>query len=179
MKKVCFIIVFLLAAGCTTQDPRPFLKSQLDFNRQATLRMLDEMEKTGKADEALAWRAGPGRAPIGWQIMHFAATEDRMAKAFGGQATVSDAWTQEFKSGKPAGDRVPPVADVRKYLAESRSALESAIASFDLKRLDEKPAPDARFTFREMFQVLAWHEPHHHGQAQATFNLFKAARGIK
>lgn len=177
MRKLLLVPLFLLSiAACKGgEDFKSLVKSQLDFNRQATNRMLDEMEKTGKADEILAWRAGPGRAPIGWQIMHFASTEDRMAKTLGAKALVSETFPEDFKSGKTAGDKVPRMSDVRKYMADSRASLESTLAGFDLARLEEKPAPDARFTFKGMIQILMWHEPHHQGQAQATFNLFKAA----
>ncbi len=176
-KIVCLFFIAFALASCkgAGDEYKSLVKSQLEFNRQATGRMLDEIEKTGKSEEILSWRAGPGRAPIGWQLMHFASTEDRMARTFGGSALVSEAWSEEFKSGKPAGDKVPPLADVRKYMADSRASLEKAIAGFDLARLEEKPASDARFTFKGMFQILMWHEPHHQGQAQATLNLFKAA----
>lgn len=167
--------MFFLASCKGGGEYKAFVKAQLEFNRQATNRMLDEIEKSGKAEQILSWRAGKGRAPIGWQLMHFASTEDRMAVTLGGSAVVSDAWSEEFKSGKPAGDKVPALAEIRKYMADSRASLEKAIDGFDLARLEEKPAPDARFTFKGIFQILVWHEPHHQGQAQATLNLFKAA----
>lgn len=176
-KIVCISLTLILTLACkgSGSDYKNLVKSQLEFNRQATGRMLDEIEKTGKADEILAWRAGPGRAPIGWQLMHFASTEDRMAKTFGANALVSEPWSEEFKSGKPAGNKVPSLTEIRKYMADSRASLDKAMDGFDLARLEEKPAPDARFTFKGMFQILMWHEPHHQGQAQATLNLFKAA----
>lgn len=183
IKKLTSIVIILLifsSAGCRSKEGfKETVLAQLKFNRLATLRLLDEIEKTGKADQALAWRAGPGRAPLGWQIMHLASTEDRMAgKTLSTKPLVSDALAEEFKSGKPAGDHVPSLSEVRKYLEGTRLALEKSIEEFDISRLDEKPAPDARNNFRTIFQILMWHEGHHEGQAQATFNLFKAAHHI-
>lgn len=160
-------------------DFRSVLSGQLGFDRQATLKLLDEIEKTGHAREALSWRAAPGRAPLGWQIMHIAASEDRFAaKMIGNRPLVSEALAEEFKSGKPAGDRVPELSEIRSYLERTRASLDQAIAGFDLSRLDGKPAPDAKMTFRTIFQVLIWHEGHHEGEARATFNLFKAAHHL-
>ncbi len=169
--------LFLSACNKPPADYKGLVKAQLEFNRQQTSKMLDEIEKTGRADEVLAWRAATGRAPIGWQIMHFASTEDRMAKAIGGRPIVSEKWAEQFKSGKAPSEWIPKMAETRKYLAESRTSLDAAINSFDLAKMEEKPA-DFPFNFRSMFQILMWHEPHHQGQAHATFNLFKAANKI-
>src|SRR5437016_3176471 len=50
----------------------------LDFARTRLLTTLDTIEKSGQdAAKVLAWRPGPGRAHIGWQAMHCAATHDR------------------------------------------------------------------------------------------------------
>lgn len=174
----CAVLFFAaLACGKTPADYKGIVKAQLEFNRQSTNKMLDEMEKTGRADEILAWRAAPGRAPIGWQIMHLASTEDRMAKAIGGTALASEKFADQFKSGKPPSDWIPKMAETRKYLADSRAALEKAIDTFDLKKMEEKPA-DFPFNYQRMFQILMWHEGHHQGQAHATYNLFKAAHKI-
>lgn len=166
--------------GCTrspglAEGLRATTLAQLAFNRKSTLRLLDEIEKTGTADQALLFRARPDAAPLGWQLMHLAATEDRMgSQAFGKGAPVSREWIVQFSSGKKAGPFVPPAAAVRAYLGKTRAALEKAIRTFDLGRLDSKPQPDARFDFRTSLHVLMYHEPHHHGQAHATFNMFKA-----
>lgn len=170
-------IIFFAACNKPPADYKGLVKSQLEFSRQSTGKMLDEMEKTGRADEILAWRAGPGRAPIGWQIMHLASTEDRMARAIGGRALASEKYAEDFKSGKPPSDWIPKMSETRKYLADSRASLSAAIDSFDMARITEKPS-DFPFNYERMFQILIWHEPHHQGQAHATFNLFKAANKI-
>ncbi|MBL8018286.1 MAG: DinB family protein [Leptospirales bacterium] len=172
-----FLLFLALLLSCGGQSEyKSMVLAQLGFSRQATDKMLDEMEKTGKADQILAWRAGPGRAPIGWQIMHLAATEDRFAnKLLQNGTSISDDWIKQFESGKPAGDGVPRMSDVRKYLKDSRAALEKSIGNFDLSRLDSKPPVEFPFEYRKIFQIMVWHEPHHQGQALATFNLYKAS----
>ncbi len=175
-------LLFCLVAACRgtssgSADIRDFTLAQLAFSRKSTLRLLEEIEKTGRPDEVLRFRAHPKAAPLGWQLMHLAATEDRMAnQAFARRPLISTAWTEQFRSGKPAGPQVPPFAEVKRYLTESRAALEKSIREFPLSRLDTKPTPDARFDFRTSLHVLAYHEPHHQGQAHATFNIFRARR---
>ncbi|MCE9598148.1 MAG: DinB family protein [Spirochaetia bacterium] len=178
MKNIRLILVLAIVGlvGCSNSpDFKSVVIAQLNFARGSTDKMLDEMEKTGKADQVLTWRAGPGRAPIGWQIMHLAATEDRFAnKLLHNGTAVSETWIKEFESGKPAGDSVPKMAEVRKYLKDTRAALEKSIMDFDLSKLDAKPAAEVPFDNRRIFQIMLWHEPHHQGQALATFNLYKA-----
>ena len=49
-----------------------------DFSRTRLLAILDTLEKSGQdVAKVLAWRSGAGRAHIGWQAMHCAATHDR------------------------------------------------------------------------------------------------------
>ena len=175
---VAIVLLGLLSFGCRPSSEAEGLRAatlaQLAFNRKVTLKLLDDLEKTGKAKQALLFRARPKAAPLGWHLMHLAATEDRMAQSFGGHTkAVSREWAEEFKSGKPAGPNVPAPAEVRRYLKETRSSLEGALARFDLKRLDTKPTPESRFDFRTSLHVLMYHEPHHQGQAHATFNMYR------
>lgn len=49
-----------------------------EFTRGRLLGILDTIEKSGQdVNKILAWRPGAGRAHIGWQAMHCAATHDR------------------------------------------------------------------------------------------------------
>ncbi|HWY87239.1 MAG TPA: DinB family protein, partial [Gemmataceae bacterium] len=49
----------------------------LDFNRQKTLALLENLAKQPNVPAILGWRPGPGRAHVAWQLMHIAATDDR------------------------------------------------------------------------------------------------------
>ncbi|HEX5242673.1 MAG TPA: hypothetical protein VFW23_05365, partial [Tepidisphaeraceae bacterium] len=57
---------------------RNTLLAVLDFSRNRLLGTLETIEKSGQdMSKVLAWRPGPGRAHIGWQAMHCAATHDK------------------------------------------------------------------------------------------------------
>ena len=49
----------------------------------------------------------------------------------------------------------------------------------DDSALKTKPNEQAPWTYQEWLKVLAFHEAHHQGQPHLTFNLYKAAHGIK
>ena len=51
----------------------------IQWNRTRTLGFLDSIEKTADPQAVLSFRPGPGRAHIGWQLMHIAVTEDIFA----------------------------------------------------------------------------------------------------
>ena len=55
------------------------LIKNLDFARARTLGLLDSIEKEPDPQAVLSWRPGPGRAHIGWQLMHIAVTEEIFA----------------------------------------------------------------------------------------------------
>ncbi|HNE21515.1 MAG TPA: DinB family protein, partial [Leptospiraceae bacterium] len=149
----------LIAAAFTCSRPpvdfREWMLSQMEFNRAATDHLLDELEKTGKADEALAWRAGTNRAPLGWQLMHLAASEDRQATRLGAQSLISEKYAEDFKSGKPAVSFIPKLPYVRQYLKDSRASLQKAIRDFDMSKMDQK-VPETDNTFRKLFQIILW-----------------------
>ncbi len=176
--KIPFIL-FLISA-CSkppAADYKGLMLAQMEFNRQNTEKLLDEIEKSGKGDEALAWRAADGRAPLGWQLAHLAASEDRQATRIGKAELVDEHYADEFKSGKPAGPSVPKTGPLREYLKKTRASLVKSIQDFDMSKIDEK-VPGTDNTYRKLFQIILWHEPHHQGQAHATFNLYKAAHHI-
>ena len=56
---------------------RADLRSLLEYNRKRTLGTLDAIAQRPDAAAVLAWRPGPGRAHLAWQLMHIAATDDR------------------------------------------------------------------------------------------------------
>src|SRR5262245_31298334 len=53
------------------------LESFLTMSRKKTLELLEAIAKQPQQAAILSWRPGPGRAHIGWQLMHIAATDDR------------------------------------------------------------------------------------------------------
>jgi hypothetical protein len=152
----------------------------LDFSRQKTLGLLDALAKEPNAAAVLGWRPGPGRAPIAWQLMHIAATDDRHVhvRMLAGQPQEPE-YVRRFAGGSTPDDDVPSLDEIRRYLGVQRQELLAHLKSLDGAALDRKPNEQAPWTYREWIKVLTWHEAHHQGQAHLTLNLFRAARTEK
>jgi uncharacterized damage-inducible protein DinB len=152
------------------------------FYRTRTLSVLDSIEKLPDPQAALAWRPGPGRAHIGWQLMHLGITEDIFASerlAPHKQGRFTTFWPR-FRGGSKPDDNVPEAATIRQTLEATRGDLLATLGEYSDDRLDEIPAAwkERGLTFREILYLLGWHEAHHQGQAHLTFNLFKASQGL-
>ena len=148
------------------------------FCRGRTLGTLDAIEKLPKPQTALAWRPGPGRAHIGWQLMHIAATDDGYLHKRILNAPPADAGLVErFGGGStPADDNVPSLAQIKTALAEHRGRVLDYLKSINDAQLDTNPAGPDR-TLRDWLLILGWHEAHHQGQAHLTLNLYQAIHG--
>lgn len=152
-----------------------FMRSY-DFYRQRTLGLLDKIEAQPEPRVALAWRPGPGRAHIGWQLLHIGVTEEifateRLMPEKSGAFT--DLWPR-FRGGSTPDDDVPEPATIRRVLADSRNHLLETLRHFGDERLGEIPQALAarKLTIRDVLYILGWHEAHHQGQAHITLNLF-------
>ena len=151
------------------------------FNRQRTLATLDAVAKLPDPRAALGWRPGPGRAHLAWQLMHVGITEELFAtERLVGRAPEFPELVPRFKGGSVPDEEIPGLDAIRRVLDASREHLLSTVATFS--EADLQTVPD-RFrergwTLETILHVLAWHEPHHQGQAHLTLNLFKAAHGI-
>ena len=158
----------------TTVD---ILIRSMQFNRDRTLATLDEIEKLPDPQAALAYRVGPGRAHIGWQLMHVGVTEE----IFATERLAPDKapqWTElwpRFRGGSTPDDDVPTAAAIREVLLGARERLLATLANYSDDRLDEIPPPLAarKLNFLNVLHILAWHEAHHQGQAHVTLNTFK------
>jgi uncharacterized damage-inducible protein DinB len=149
------------------------------FNRERTLGLLDSIEKLVEPKGALSWRPGPGRAHIGWQLMHIAVTEDVFASERLAQkpGKFTDVWPR-FRGGSTPEDDVLTAEQIRQALAQTRGHLLETLAQYDDSRLEEIPEAlkQRGWNIRTVLSVIGWHESHHHGQAHITLNLFKAAQ---
>ena len=99
------------------------LIKSLEFARARTLGLLDGIEKEPDPQAILAWRPGPGRAHIGWQLMHFAVTEEIFATerlAPEREPHWKELWPR-FRGGSTPDDDVPTVAMIRDVLKEPAS----------------------------------------------------------
>jgi hypothetical protein len=152
----------------------------LEFNRQKTLAFLDTIAKNENAPAILAYRPGPGRAHIGWQLMHIAATDDRHVhvRMQLGQPQEPEL-VRRFAGGSTPDDDIPNIETIRRYLDTQRQELLTHLRKLNDSALDTKPNEQAPWIYREWLKVLSWHEAHHQGQAHAAYNLYRAAHGLK
>lgn len=159
------------------------LLSVTDFSRTRLLGILDTIEKSGQdVAKVLAWRPGPGRAHIGWQAMHCAATHDRYVhKLLLDKPVTNEQLCNDFGGGStPSDTNVPSLAAIRDALAKNLVPLKAYIQNVpadELAKLQTMPS-GAQRTVGESLILLAWHEAHHQGQIHLTWNLYKAAHGI-
>ncbi len=152
------------------------LEDLLTRSRRKTIELLDAVETAAAPAAVLGWRPGPGRAHLAWQLVHVAATDDRhlTVRMTGGEPRDAEL-VRRFAGGSVPDDDIPTTAVVRAYLAERRDALLAHLRRLSEADLETKPNERAPWAYREWFQVLAWHEAHHHGQAHLTYNLYRAA----
>lgn len=154
------------------------------FGRARLLAILDTIEQSGQdVQKVLAWRPGPGRAHIGWQAMHCAATHDRyLHLRLLGQPVVDAALCDQFGGGStPSDDNVPTMTQIRAALEKHWKPLEAFIQSATPEKLAEVQTPPngPSRSVGESLVLIAWHEAHHQGQIHLTWNCFKAAHGNK
>ena len=162
---------------------RDTLLAQLDFTRSRLLGILDTNEKSGAdVSKVLAFRPGPGRAHIGWQFMHCAATHDRYLHAnIKKTAPRDEKLVTEFAGGStPSDQRVPSVAEIREQLTARFTPFREFVASMRNEDLGVKfvGRDGKERTIGEAIVLLAWHEAHHQGQIHLSWNIFKAANGV-
>jgi uncharacterized damage-inducible protein DinB len=152
------------------------------FNRPRTLGLLDKIEQLPDPQRVLGWRPGAGRAHIAWQLTHIGITEELFAteRLVPGAKLAFTDLVPRFKGGSTPDDEIPPAALIRKVLTESREHLLQTLTRFGDKDLGTIPEgfKERKLTVVEILQILAWHEPHHQGQAHITFNLYKAAHNV-
>jgi len=150
------------------------------FNRERTLGLLERIEQEPDPRAVLAWRPGPGRAHIGWQLMHVGVTEDvfaseRLAPHKTGK--WAHHWPR-FRGGSTPDDDAPTAAEIREVLATAREHLLATLAEYDEGRLEEIPPglSERKWTLQTALYLINWHEAHHQGQAHLAYNLFRAAK---
>jgi len=158
---------------------KAILLDVLAYNRGRTLAFLDTLAKSADVAKVLAWRPGPGRAHIAWQLMHIAATDDRHVhvRMTGGQPQNADL-VQRFAGGSVPDDKVPSLDEIRTYLTSQRQELLNHFNTLTDADLAKKPNEQAPWNYGEWIKLLAWHEAHHQGQAHLNYNLYKAAHEV-
>lgn len=158
----------------------PTMLECMDFARARLLGILGAVEKSGQdVTKVLAWRPGPGRAHIAWQLMHCAATYHVNASRLKG-ATPDEAMAKAYAGGStPSDQNIPSVEQIKQTLEKTYAEYRSQIANLkpaDLSRMIGPP--DRQRAIKDALILYTWHEAHHQGQIHLTWNLYKAAHGI-
>ncbi len=151
---------------------------QYQFNRRRTLAILEKVEQCRDPQAVLAWRPGPGRAHVGWQLMHIAMTEELFATTRlgnGRQPQFADL-VARFRGGSTPDEDVPKLVEIRQLLDQTRQHLLATLGTWSDDRLSEIPAgwKEREYTLHEILHLISWHEAHHQGQAHLTLNLYRA-----
>lgn len=160
------------------------LLAGLEFSRARLLGTLDAIEKSGvDVQKVLAWRPGTGRAHIGWQAMHCAATHDRYVnvRLKGGKENDADLVANFAGGSTPSDTNVPTLAQIREKLETTFKMFKdyvTASTAEELAKVSEFPGGVKR-SAAESILLLTWHEAHHQGQIHLTWNCYKAAHGMK
>ncbi len=145
-------------------------------HRERTLELITAIEQLPDPQAAISWQPGPGRAHIGWQLMHIGITEELFAtERLSNTQPGFPEYRERFQRGSSPDDRVPPVAEIRSVLSQSREHLLATLSQLSDDDLQTIPAGLAArgWTLEKALQIVCWHEPHHQGQAHITLNLFK------
>src|SRR5438105_9147798 len=116
----------------------------MEFSRQKTLALLDNLAKQPNVQSVLGWRPGPGRAHLAWQLMHIAATDDRHVhvRMTGGQPQEAEL-VRRFAGGSTPDDNIPTLEEIRKYLTDQRSRVLDYIKKLPDSSLAAKPRAEA------------------------------------
>lgn len=145
-------------------------------HRERTLELLTAVEQLPNPQAVLSWQPGPGRAHIGWQLMHIGITEELFAtERLSNLQPGLPEYRERFQRGSSPDDRVPSAAEIRAVLNVSREHLLATLGELRDDDLQATPPGLAArgWTIEKALQIVCWHEPHHQGQAHLTLNLFK------
>ena len=150
------------------------------FNRTRTLAVLDRVEGEANPIEILGWRPGPGRAHVGWQLMHIGVSEEIFATerlAPDKPGAFTELWPR-FRGGSTPDDDIPSPQEIRTVLSEAREHLLDTLSRFGEQHLNDIPDAlrERGLTVLDVLHILGWHEAHHQGQAHLTLNQFQSQR---
>lgn len=155
------------------------IKDLFRRSRERTLGLLQKIEAEADPQAVLAWRPGPGRAHIAWQLMHVGVTEELAAteRLFPGVKASCPELVERFRGGSTPDENIPTAQQIRETLSKSREHLDAAMSKVG-GDLDQIPPPmkERGWKIRDLLATYLWHEGHHQGQAHLTYNLYKATQ---
>lgn len=94
------------------------------------------------------------------------------------QTSLPDELFGHFRKGSTPDEKVPSLIEIRRVLEETRSHLLATLQQFTDDDLGIIPdsLKERGWDLNTALKIIAWHEPHHQGQAHITFNLWKASQ---
>jgi len=155
------------------------LIASYEFNRGRTLALLDEIEQETDPRAVLAWRPGPDRAPIAWQLMHIGVTEEIFAaERLAEKPAKHKALWPRFRGGSTPDDDTPEASVIRQVLDDGRKALLATLGELSDDQLQTVPPALAEKKWRliDVLHIISWHEGHHQGQSHLSLNLYRVQR---
>ena len=152
----------------TTTDIAPTLETALhtlEFGRGVFLKLLDSIPAKNLTTPAV-----PGGNHALWIAGHIAWTDDYFVVSLGGAPGLPEAWAGHFGMGSAPRDdpaSYPPLAEVKRVLAERRGAFVAILKGMDDAKLASPSPPALAFTGPRHSMIpgsAAWHEGMHAGQ---------------
>jgi hypothetical protein len=157
------------------------LTQQHKYIRSRVIGFIKEIEATPYSQEALHWSMpfGKGRAHIAWQLLHCAATYDRYLNfRILNQESKYPELVKAYGNGSvPNPKIIVKVEEILSALDMTTKPYYNYFNNLAPDKIESKPHESADKTHREILHLLNWHEASHMGQAQITWNSFRAFRG--
>jgi hypothetical protein len=156
------------------------LLKQLNFVHARTQGFWKQIVDSPLGEEAAYWRmpfGESGRAHIGWQFMHLAATYHKFAYYADKTYSLDEKFISDFGHGStPDANRRISLDQISQSLDTEFNKFLNAYSVFPEQDLDYKPIPEIDRTHRENIYLMLWHEASHLGQSQITWNAFRAMK---
>ncbi len=157
------------------------LLKQLVYVHNRTHSFFKQIQESPFGMEALYWRMpfGKGRAHMGWQFMHLAATYHKFAYYCNPSLYLDQKFIEEFGHGSiPNEKNIISISEIWDKLDLEFKKFYGCYENFPEEKLDEKPVLEINRTHRENIYLMLWHEASHLGQCQITWNSFRAMKEI-
>lgn len=155
--------------------------NQLYFGHKRTKNFLNQFKEVPYQTEALYWRMpfGKGRAHMGWQFMHIAATYHKFAHYGNPNLELDNKFLNDFGHGSiPDEKKVFSIHEIESVYQKEFDKFVNVYRDFPEEKLNLQAHPSNERTHRECLYLMIWHEASHLGQCQITWNSFRAMKGL-
>ncbi len=157
------------------------LIEQLYFGHRRTKNFFTQLKEVNYCKEALYWRMpfGEGRAHIGWQLIHIAATYHKFSHYGNPNLELDEKFLNEFGHGsRPDEKKIFLLSEIESIYQKEFDKFINTYQNFPEEKLSLQAHPSNERTHRENLYLMIWHEASHLGQCQITWNSFRAMKGF-